>query len=69
MSWRDKLNMYLTDVKHADLINWDWVQWTYLNLDDDAHWKKHMMLDYDLMWLWEQIERLTSNIISRWMKN
>ncbi len=23
MSWRDKLDVYLTDVKYADSINWD----------------------------------------------
>ncbi len=43
MSWRDKLNVYSTDVKYANSINWDWVQWTYLDLDDDAHWKRHMI--------------------------
>ncbi len=69
MSWCDKLDTYSTDVKYADSINWDWVQWIYLDLDNDARWKRHMMLDHDLMWLWEQIERLTLNMISRWMKD
>ncbi len=40
MSWRDKLDAYLTNVKYADSINWDW---TYFDLDDDAHWKRHMI--------------------------
>ncbi len=53
MSWRDKLNAYLTDVRYADSINWDWVQWIYFDLNDDAHWKKHIMLNHDLMWLWK----------------
>ena len=69
MSWCDKLDTYSTDVKYADSINWDWVQWIYLDLDNDARWKRHMMLDHDLMWLWEQIERLTLNMMSRWMKD
>ena len=51
MSWRDKLDTYSTDVKYADSINWDQVQWTYFDLNDDARWKKHMKLNYDFMWL------------------
>ncbi len=69
MIWCDKLDTYSTDVKYADSINWDWVQWIYLDLDNDARWKRHMMLDHDLMWLWEQIERLILNMMSRWMKD
>ncbi len=69
MSWRDKLDVYSTDVKYADSINWDWVQWTYLDLNDDAHWKKHMMLNHDFMWLWKQIKRLTLSMMSKWMKD
>ncbi len=69
MSWHDKLDAYSTDVKYANSINWDWVQWTYLDLDNDARWKKYIMLNHDFMWLWKQIERLTLSIMSKWMKD
>ncbi len=43
MSWRDKLDTYSTDVKYADSINWNQVQWTYLNFNNDAYWKRHII--------------------------
>ncbi len=35
--------MYSTDVKYADSINWDWIQWIYFDLNNDAHWKRYMI--------------------------